>query len=469
MSMQITEALLRDSFAIHKQAMASLLEQLDSLCEGAITVDRKGRIAWINDKYLAMLDITDPQQALGRDIEEIIPNSMMRDVMRNNQPLLLDILTIGTRAMVVTRMPLHDAAGQVIGAVGFVLVEKMHHLTPLLSKFSALQAELAQAQRDLAENCQPKHTLDSFVGDSLAVQNVKRLAMLAAQQGASVLLCGESGTGKDIIASAIHAASQRSCSPFVGINLAAVPEALLEAALFGVALAADQRVQEGAFQQADGGTLFLDAIDALPLPMQGKLLRVLQEQEVKLPGLNAGTKFDVRVIAATSVDLRHRMRDGLFRSDLYYQLNVLPIALPPLRKRLDDLPMLCEALLEQICSRTGMTPRRIGPGALPALRAYHWPGNARELANILERACILSDQAELDATDFAFLAPDTAPAATDYADALTTFDRTIIQAALLANDGHVPAAARQLGLSRATLYKRIAALGLAGRAPMGQD
>jgi transcriptional regulator with PAS, ATPase and Fis domain len=465
MSMQITEAFLQDSDAIHKHAMASLFEQLDTLCEGAITVDRKGRIAWINDKYLDLLGIADVQQALGRDVESIIPNSLMREVMRTNQPLLLDIMTIGKQSMVVTRMPLHDADGDVIGAVGFVLYEKMNHLKPLLAKFAALQAELALAKRGLADSRRPKHTLDNFIGDSPASVEVKRMAARAGQQDASVLLLGETGTGKEIIASAIHAASMRSAAPFIGINMAAVPEALLEAEFFGVApgafTGADKR--EGKFKLADGGTLFLDEIGDLPLAMQGKLLRVLQEQEFELLGSNTVVKVDVRVIAATSVDLQHLMREGRFRSDLYYRLNVLQIALPPLRERLSDLPVLCEALLAQIADRSGMARRRLGPGAMPMLSAYRWPGNVRELANVLERGCILSDNIELDAADFAFLGPAAVPTASNYADALAAFDRNIIRAALQDNNGNVPAAAQQLGMSRATLYKRIAALGLSTR------
>ncbi len=459
-----TEAFLQDSDAIHKHAMASLFEQLDSLCEGAITVDGQGRVAWINDKYLAMLGIDDAQQALGQDVETIIPNSLMRDVMRTNQPMLLDIMTIGKQSMVVTRMPLHDAAGDVIGAVGFVLYEKMNHLKPLLAKFAALQAELAQAKRGLAESRRPKYTLDSFVGNGPASAEVKRMAGRAGQQDASVLLLGETGTGKEIIASAIHAASLRAASPFIGINMAAVPEALLEAEFFGVApgafTGADKRARDGKFKLADGGTLFLDEIGDLPLAMQGKLLRVLQEQEFELLGSNTIVKVDVRVIAATSVDLQRLMREGRFRSDLYYRLNVLQIALPPLRDRLDDLPVLCDALLEQICARTGMALRSIGPDAMPVLSAYRWPGNVRELGNVLERGCILSDNLELGAADFAFLGPTATPASLNYADALAAFDRNIIRAALQGNGGNVPAAARQLGMSRATLYKRIAALGL---------
>jgi transcriptional regulator with PAS, ATPase and Fis domain len=466
MSMHMTEAFLQDSNAIHKHAMSSLFAQLDSLCEGAITVDRKGRIAWINAKYLAMLGIDEPALALGQDVETFIPNSLLRDVMRTRQPLLLDIMTIGKQSMVVTRMPLFDDGGDVIGAVGFVLYEKMNQLKPLLAKFAALQEELAQARRGLADSRRSRHTIDSFIGDSAASEAVRRLAQRAGQQDASVLLLGETGTGKEIIANAIHAASARAAGPFVGINMAAVPEALLEAEFFGVApgafTGADKRARDGKFKLADGGTLFLDEIGDLPLAMQGKLLRVLQEQEFELLGSNTVVRTNLRVIAATSVDLQGLMQEGRFRADLYYRLNVLQIALPPLRERLADLPQLCQALLSQIAGRNGGAERGLGPTAMSVLGAYRWPGNVRELGNVLERACILSDKLTLDAADFAFLGP-ALPATMHYSEALAVFDRNIIGAALQHSGGNVPAAARELGMSRATLYKRIAALGIAIR------
>jgi transcriptional regulator with PAS, ATPase and Fis domain len=461
-STQMPQALLSDSDAMHKHAMASLFAQLDSLCEGAITVDRQGRIASINDKYLSMLGMGDASLALGRDVDTVIPHSLLREVIRSKQPMLLDIMTIGKQAMVVTRMPLHDAAGDVIGAVGFVLYEQMNQLKPLLSKFDALTAELAQAKRGLAESRRPRHTLASFIGECPAVTEVRRLATRAGQQDASVLLLGETGTGKEIIAGAIHAASARAHRPFVGINMAAVPETLLEAEFFGVAPGAFTGAgkREGKFKLADGGTLFLDEIGDLPLTMQGKLLRVLQEQEFEPLGANRVVKVDVRVIAATSVDLQRLMREGRFRSDLYYRLNVLQISLPPLRERQGDLALLCQALLTQIAQRTGLAPRRVGADAMPVLSAYRWPGNVRELANVLERGCILGDELVLGAADFAFLDPAPVPATRQYADALAAFDRTIISAALQESGGNVPAAARALGMARATLYKRIAALGL---------
>jgi transcriptional regulator with PAS, ATPase and Fis domain len=238
---------------------------------------------------------------------------------------------------------------------------------------------------------------------------LKRHARRAAEQDATVLLVGETGTGKELLAQAIHAASARASCPFIAVNMAAVPETLLEAEFFGAApgayTGADRKGREGKFAAADGGTLFLDEVSDMPLHLQAKLLRVLQEQEIEPLGSNRVTKVDVRVIAASSSDLRKLCEQGRFRSDLYYRLNVLPIILPPLRERLGDLEALCEAMLEAIAERTGNPPRHLAPSALEKLATYSWPGNVRELRNVLEQASVLSDKRKLEADDFAAILP----------------------------------------------------------------
>src|SRR5258707_1265407 len=234
-----------------------------------------------------------------------------------------------------------------MGTAGLLRTNK-----PLVAKFAKLQADLAEARRRLAEHRRPKYTCASFVGGSAAALEVKRQARRAAQQNSIVLLLGETGTGKEVLAHAIHAASARAEGPFVGINMPAVPDALLEAAFFGVApgafTGADRKARDGKFKLADGGTLFLDEIGDLPVPLQSKLLRVLQDQEVEPLGSNRVFKVDLRVIAATSVDLEQLVAEGRFRSDLYYRLSVLPIRLPPLRERLADLNELAQYLLEEL-------------------------------------------------------------------------------------------------------------------------
>jgi transcriptional regulator with PAS, ATPase and Fis domain len=290
-----------------------------------------------------------------------------------------------------------------------------------------------------------------------------------------VLLLGETGTGKELLAHAIHAASARADKPFIGINLAAVPDTLIEAEFFGVVpgafTGADRKERTGKFKLADGGTLFLDEVGDMPLALQAKLLRALQEQEIEALGSNEVVKIDVRVIAATSRDLQALVDEGRFRADLFYRLSVLPIHVPALRERLTDLDALAESLLEQIATRSGMPQRELMPSALQALAAHDWRGNVRELRNALEQVAMLTDKIRLEAEDFAGIlrsAPSPAPRGrvgeaahgtpSPLPQRIAELERESIRSALIATGGNKVSAAKLLGISRATLYEKLAAM-----------
>jgi transcriptional regulator with PAS, ATPase and Fis domain len=450
--------------------MQTLFERLDSLCEGAIAVDAQARVVWVNEKYAKKLGLKSPEAALGREVEEVIPNSLMRQVVQTGEPILLDIMEFGDEQFVVTRMPLNDERGQVIGAIGFVLYDRLQYLKPLVTKFAHMQSELSNAQRRIAEGRRARYTFASLVGASPACVELKRQARRAAQLDATVLLVGETGTGKELLAHAIHAASPRTDKPFIAVNMAAVPETLMEAEFFGAApgayTGADRKGREGKFKLADRGTLFLDEVGDMPMAVQAKLLRALQEQEIEALGSNKVITVDVRVITATSLDLEALVKKGRFRSDLYYRLNVLSIKLPPLRERLQDLEALCELILAQIAERTGMPQREVSADALIALGAYSWPGNIRELRNVLEKAVMMSDHRRLDRRDFAAVLPIDEPANAAHptmrslAQAVADAERVAIGAALEAAHGNKSLAAQTLGVSRATLYEKLAQLGV---------
>ena len=458
---------------IRRRAMQSLFESFDSLCEGTIVVDGAARIVWINERYAQRFGLAHADEAIGREVEEIIPSSLMREVVRSGQPILLDILEVGSESFVVTRIPLKDDSGQVIGAVGFALYDQLQPLKPFYARLGRLQQELAQTRKRLAEERRAKYTFSNFVGTSPAAMEIKRQARRAATLESPVLLLGETGTGKELIAHAIHAASPRADRPFIGVNVAAIPESLLEAEFFGTTAGAytgaDRKGRLGKFQAADGGTLFLDEVGDMPLPLQAKLLRVLQEQEVEPLGSDRVIQVDVRIIAATSVDLAARVADGRFRADLFYRLNVLPLNLPPLRERLADIEALCEHILEDIARRTGLPQRELDADAIALFRRCAWSGNIRELRNVLEQVSMLSDEARLFAADFAHIltptlpqAPATLPTRT-LDDALAEHERGLILDALAACAGKVPEAASRLGIGRATLYKKMAAHKLTSR------
>ncbi|MGL4809776.1 MAG: sigma-54 interaction domain-containing protein, partial [Giesbergeria sp.] len=308
---------------------------------------------------------------------------------------------------------------------------------------------------------------------------VKRQARRAAQSASPVLLLGETGTGKELLAHAIHAASQRASGPFVGVNIAAVPDTLLEAEFFGVApgayTGADRKGRDGKFKLADGGTLFLDEIGDMPPSLQAKLLRALQEGEIEPLGSNQLVPFDVRVIAATSRDLSALVREGRFREDLFYRLHVLPVRVPPLRERPGDIPALVEVLGEEIALRNRIAPPELLPDAMALLAAQPWRGNIRELRNVLEQAAMRSDAQSIDAEMLRALlreagvepaapasqaAMAAGPAAPDsllrpLAVQVAELERRAIAASLAATRGNKLATARQLGISRATLYQRL--------------
>ena len=477
MARQVPARLSSDA-EVRSLAASSLVKLFDSLYEGAVVIDQAGRITWINDKYKALIGWNGSEAIEGRAIEEVLPNSRLRHVVETGQADLLDVLTVGGRQMVVSRIPLHGEAGNVIGALGVILYDRLQALKPIVSKFQQMQADLATVRKQLADGRQAKYRFSQFVGTSRLAAETKEQARRAADREGAVLLLGETGTGKELLAHAIHAASRRAEGPLVTINAAAIPEALLEAELFGVEpgayTGAGPKSRSGKFQLADGGTLFLDEVGDMPLSLQAKLLRVLQEGEVEPLGGNQLRPVNVRVIAATSRDLKAMMEAGSFRADLYYRLNVLPIRLPPLRERREDIPMLCETLLEQIAEQAGEASRTLAADGLARLGCHDWPGNVRELRNVLEQAVAQSDNRRLAGADFPMLpeAPVTAEKVSDseqnsagsrvrpLREAVAAVERLEILRALEASGGVKLHAAKLLGISRAQLYEKLSSLGI---------
>ena len=467
--------LLVDYSLIRELSMRSLFESLEELCEGTVVVDTHAHIVWINERYAARFGPISATDAIGRPVEEVIPNSLMRKVVATGQPILLDLMDAVNVTFVVTRIPLWDTNGKLIGAAGFALYDQVQSLKPLFARLESMQRELAQAHKRLAHDRRPKYTFSNFIGSSPGSMEVKRQARRAAQLDATVLLLGETGTGKEVLAHAIHAASTRWENAFVSVNVSAIPETLLEAEFFGVApgayTGAEKRGRDGKFKLADGGTLFLDEIGDMPLVLQSKLLRVLQEQEFEPVGSNHVTKVDVRVIAATSVHLQKRVDEGLFRADLYYRLNVLSIHVPPLRERLSDIEALCENILELISLRTGFPNRELTADAICRLKQCAWRGNIRELRNVLEKVLMLTDKTRLSAEDLEGVLPIDSPlppmtstadegAVRPYAEAFEEFERRLLTQALVSAQHKVDDAARMLGMARATCYRKMKVYGL---------
>src|SRR5579871_3349277 len=354
------------------------------------------------------------------------------------------------------------------GATDFLLKPfSLDHLMTVVNKAMEVRA-LRDENRQLKEELGRRYEFDNIIGRSGPMQEIFATITRVAPTRATVLLAGESGVGKDLIARAIHFHSPRRDRPLVKINCTALPENLMESELFGYekgAFTGAATSKPGKFELADTGTAFLDEIGDVPASIQVKLLRVLQEREFERLGSNVTRHIDVRVIAATNQDLRAALEQGTFREDLYYRLNVLPINIPSLRERKEDIPFLAQHFVKKLSKDLGSPVQSISDAAIERLLAYHWPGNVRELENVLERSMVLANGAVLEAGDIKL---DTAPSARfSVADnflpegtTLDQYEQSIIREALKRANGNKSQAARMLGLTRNALRYRLSQMGL---------
>jgi DNA-binding NtrC family response regulator len=355
------------------------------------------------------------------------------------------------------------------GAVDFLMKPfSLDHLMAVVNKAIEVRA-LRDENRKLREELGWRYEFDNIIGGSPAMQEIFSTLMRVAPTRATVLLAGESGVGKDLIARALHFHSPRRDRPFVKINCSAIPENLMESELFGFekgAFTGAIAAKPGKFEQADTGTVFLDEIGDVPAATQVKLLRVLQERELERLGSNKTKRIDVRVIAATNQDLRAALEQGTFREDLYYRLNVVPMNIPPLRERREDIPPLAEHFVKKLARDSGSRVESLTEAAIQKLLAYHWPGNVRELENVIERSLVLCTGTKLDADDIKLdLSPRARPANSVEAFlpegmTLDTYEQALIREALRRAEGNKSQAARLLGLTRNALRYRLSQMGL---------
>ena len=354
------------------------------------------------------------------------------------------------------------------GAVDFLPKPfSLDHLMTVVNKSLEVRA-LRDENQKLREELGQRYQFDNIVGRSAAMREIFATIQRVAPTRATVLLAGESGVGKDMIARAIHHHSPRADRPFVKINCSALPENLMESELFGYekgAFTGANITKPGKFEQADTGTVFLDEIGDVPANIQVKLLRILQEREFERLGSNKTRHIDVRVLAATNVDLRAALEQGTFREDLYYRLNVLPLDIPPLRERKEDIPFLAEHFVTKISKDIGSPVTSISEQAIERLAQYHWPGNVRELENVIERSMVLSSGPVLESEDIKLdLAPRSRVIANDSflpeGMTLDEHEQSLIREALKRANGNKSQAARLLGLTRNALRYRLTQMGL---------
>jgi len=355
-----------------------------------------------------------------------------------------------------------------MGAFDFVEKPLSIEKTVLVVRNALRQRDLEKENRALRARVDRQHVM---IGESFAMRQLREQVDMAAPTNGRVLIYGDNGTGKELVARTVHQHSRRRTGPFVEVNCAAIPEELIESELFGHqkgAFTGAVADKPGRFEQADGGTIFLDEIADMSLKTQAKVLRVLQEQVMERVGGTQRIKVDVRVLAATNKDLPAEIRSGRFREDLYFRLNVIPIFVPPLRDRQDDIPLLADHFMAMLAGEYGRRPKRLAPEAAGRLQQYAWPGNVRELRNVIERLMIMVPGETITAQDLAFLGHDEVretvrvpELSMPLAEAREQFERDYILQALGAQHGNISRTADVLGVERSNLYKKMKAFGIA--------
>jgi DNA-binding NtrC family response regulator len=469
---------------------AGSVHLVDSLAPGGrrrVTTPKKGRVLVVDDEANARSALVELLSDEGYEVESASDGRKALQIMDEFEPevVLTDLkmpvldglellqrgrgVTPHAAFVVMTAFGSIDTAVEAIknGAENYITKPlDFEALTALVARAlerARLSAEAAGLRRRLDERL----GFDNIVGDHPSMQRLFKLVAQVARSRATVLVHGETGTGKELIAAAIHQNSARKERPFVRLNCAALAETLLESELFGHergSFTGAVSRRQGRFEQADGGTLFLDEVSEIPHPLQVKLLRFLQEKEFERVGGNETIRVDVRVVAATNRDLVEMVKDGTFREDLYYRLNVVQLEVPPLRARRSDIALLASYFMEVHCRENEMEPKVFTPAALRALVAYPWPGNVRELENAIERAVVMATDREIDVAQLPSLGASSGgdglnllmPGVT-----LAELERSAILQALDLSSGSTQKAAEMLGISRRKVQYRLKEWGMA--------
>ncbi len=396
----------------------------------------------------------------------------------------MDFLKAGRKDLLSSTVIMMSAFGSIdmaieamkLGAYDFVSKPFKNEEIRLTIKKAEERERLKKENSELKNRLQRMGgnlTFGNMVGRSPAMQAVFSMALKVARFNSTVLITGESGTGKELVAQGIHQESERNVGPMVAVNCASIPDNLMESVLFGYvkgAFTGADKDKKGLFELAQGGTLFLDEVGDIPIALQPKLLRVLQESEIRPVGSNNDKSIDVRVVAATAKDLESEMRSGQFREDLFYRLNVVPIKLPPLRQRPEDIPLLCQFFITRFSDSLGTRIRNISQTAMNKLMQHRWPGNIRELENAIERAIVLADGTTLEASNFNFGKIVSAGVPADNDDsgydgfslkrAKAEMEARMIRKALAATEGNRTHAANLLEISHPSLLSKMKLYGI---------
>ena len=422
---------------------------INTMSEGLMTVDTKGIVTQLNEAAAHMVETT-ASDAIGCHVSQILSKATP----------ILGLLTTGTSYE--NQEVVFEKNNRKFYSSGRLLYDDFSNCIGAVAVFKNYQKGTKNQPRRVVIPLPARYMVDDIIGNCPLIKETKRRAKIASASPSTVLLCGESGTGKEMFAQSIHTLGPRRDKPFVAINCSATPETLIESELFGYTdgafTGASKGGKAGKFEMADGGTLFLDEIGDMPMYTQVKLLRVIQERRVSRIGSSTEIPVNIRIIAATHKDLKKEMAAGNFREDLFYRLNVIMLQIPPLRKRLNDLPILVESLVKKLSTRLGRRDIKITEPFLRACHAHPWPGNIRELENAIERALnmvgedgiLTPELMELDSSD-----QEKGNVCSGLVRALKDMERDLLIQALEQSEGNIVQASQMLGISRNTIYRKI--------------
>jgi len=429
---------------------------------GIVITDPDGHILFFNKAYGEFLEL-DPEQVIGKHVSEVIENSRMHIVAKTGKPELNALQRIKGQDMVVQRIPVFKD-GKVMAVYGLVLFKDVHDIAKLAHELHLLESKVQLYEQELKTLRSTRYTFDSIVAMSNSMIALKKAARKAAATNLPVLITGDSGTGKEVFAQAIHNASVRSIHPFIRINCSAIPRDLMESELFGYEKGAFTGAHTGGkpgkFELAHLGSIFLDEIGDLPLELQPKMLRILEEKEFERVGGKSYVRSDFRLIAASNQNLEKMVEHQLLRTDLFYRLNVIRIHIPPLRERREDILPLARHIVQKICKESVLPEIKIDPLAEESLVNYDWPGNVRELHNVLERTLSFLEGDTIHFLDLvlhlqAKHKTSLETGSTSLKNMLSSTEQEALLGALSASNNNKRRAAELLGIHRTLLYKKM--------------
>lgn len=446
-----------------------LIETIFSGFDGAVIVDARGKIVVFTDHYEQESGLK-KDDVIGRHVLDVFPHSRLPEVLKSGKPIIADVWQLNGKSRIVSRHPI-IYGGKIIGAAGVNVFRYMEEARNFASRVSALHSELAYYKDALKKLSGARYSMAGIIGQSEAIEEAKDKVRRVATTNAPVLLYGETGTGKELFAHAIHQESARRDGPLIRVNCASIPESLMESEFFGYEEGAFTGARKGGkpgkFELAQKGSIFLDEISDLPYSMQPKLLRVLQEKEIERVGGTEIMAVDIRIISATNIDLRRLVASNRFREDLFYRLNVFMIRIPPLRERMEDLPLLVDHFIMRQNAETGTRIEGIRREALDALARYHWPGNVRELEISIERACLDAQDGMIGVGNLIRFGgkkvserKNPAQPRQTLKEAREEAEKAAIQYALKSARGNKQKAADILGIHRTSLYYKLREYGM---------